>query len=357
MIQSVRQTRFYRALVLGTLGLGLGLGGANAATPATAPAARLTALPGWVIYSPGQESYGYRYGPALIQNPDGSLDAWFASPGGPAADGTGEWDWIRHRRSPDGGSHWGPETVVLRPTMGSRDRFSVCDPAVVRLGDWYYLGVTSVDNQPGNRNCVYVARSHAPTGPFEKWNGHGWGGAPAPLIEFTTPTEAWGAGEPSFVVQDSTLYVYYTWWVNKNPDGPLCNQTRVATAPAGDPDWPARLRLRGVAFDRVADEDSADVKYSDELKLFLSVSTASRMGPDAHLVYRTSGDGLHFGPPTKLSQNVKTWCHNSGLAGTPVGHIPAGMRPLLGYAYSDEPKINWGHWHTLLQPVQIERGP
>ena len=329
----------------------------SAEPSAAAPAVRLSALPGWVIFAPGKEAYGYRYGPALIQNSDGSQDVWLASPGGKADDGTGQWDWIRYKHSTDGGKTWGPESVVLRPTVGSRDCCSVCDPAVVHIGDWYYLGVTSVDNEPGNRNCVFVSRARSPTGPFEKWNGQGWGDAPAPIIEFTTPAEAWGAGEPSFVVKDSTLYVYYTWWVTKNPAGPLSNQTRVATAPANDPDWPAHLQRRGVAFDRVAEEDSADVKYSDDLKLFIAISTASRMGPEAHVVYRTSADGLRFGPPAKLTENVKAWCHNAGLSGTPEGHLPTGQRPLLGYAYSDEPKVNWGHWHTFLQPVIIERAP
>lgn len=340
-----------------TTGLLLWLTAVSAMPLTNGQAVRLTALPGWVIFTPGKETYAYRYGPSLIMNSDGSLDAWFASPGGPAADGTWEWDWIRHKRSPDGGKTWGAETVVLRPTVGSRDRFSVCDPAVVRFGGWYYLGVTGVDNKPGNRNCVFVARSQSPTGPFEKWNGKGWGGAPVPLVEFTIPAEAWGAGEPSFIVKDSTLYVYYTWWITKNPDGPTCNQTRVATAPADDPNWPAQLRGRGIAFDRVADEDSADVKYADGLRLFLSISTASRMGPNAHIVYRTSADGLRFGAPAKLTENVKAWCHNAGLSGTADGHIPAGVNPLLGYAYSNEPKVNRGYWYTFLQPVIIERAP
>ena len=35
-------------------------------------------LPGWDIYKAGT----YRYGPCFINNEDGSIDAWFASPGG-----------------------------------------------------------------------------------------------------------------------------------------------------------------------------------------------------------------------------------------------------------------------------------
>lgn len=316
------------------------------------PSLHLTAEPGWVIFDPNKDGYAYRYGPGMIANDDGSLDAWFASPGGP-----GEWDWIRYKRSPDGGRTWEPEQVVLRPTPKSLDNISVCDPGVVRFGGWTYVGVTAVDNEPGNRNQVFVARSKSPTGPFEKWNGKGWGGDPQPLVGFTTPPEAWGAGEPSFVVKGKTIYIYYTWWVTVNNNGPTCNQTRVATAPANDPNWPAHVTYRGIAWDREGGEDSADVKYVDARKCFLSVSTASRMGPAAHIVYRTSRDGIRWSAPAKLAENIKPWCHNCGISGTGEGHID-GKRPvLLGYAYSAEPKVNWGKWLTQLAPVTITSGP
>ena len=66
---------------------------------------------------------------------------------------------------------------------------------------------------------------------------------------------------------------------------------------------------------------------------------------------------MRFGAPAKLTENVKAWCHNAGLSGTADGHIPAGVNPLLGYAYSNEPKVNRGYWYTFLQPVIIERAP
>jgi hypothetical protein len=289
----------------------------------------------------------------MIVNADGSIDAWFASPGGIDADRVHQWDWIRHKRSADGGKTWTPETIVLKATEKSLDRLSVCDPGVVRFGGWYYLGTTAVDNDPGNRNKVFVARSKSPAGPFEKWNGKGWGGMPAPIVSFTTPEEAWGAGEPSFVVKGRTLYIYYTWWVTKNPAGPLLNQTRVATAPAGDPNWPAKMVTKGVAFDREEGEDSSDVKYVDAMKCFLSISTASRMGPNAHIVYRTSTDGIRFSAPAKLTENIKAWCHNAGISGSENGHIDVARPCWIGYAYSAEAKTNWANWYTELHPVEI----
>lgn len=74
---------------------------------------------GRVIFDPTKDGHGYRYGPAMIINPDGSIDAWFASPGGKGKDGKYQWDWIRHKRSADGGKTWSAETVVLRATASS----------------------------------------------------------------------------------------------------------------------------------------------------------------------------------------------------------------------------------------------
>ena len=43
---------------------------------------------GWDIYTGGQ----YRYGPSIIVNKDGSVDAWFAAPGGYHDDGNLKFD-------------------------------------------------------------------------------------------------------------------------------------------------------------------------------------------------------------------------------------------------------------------------
>ena len=55
---------------------------------------------GYDIYRlPVNLDYGYRYGCTYLYNPDGSVDAYFACPGGV----DNEWDWISYRHSDDGG--------------------------------------------------------------------------------------------------------------------------------------------------------------------------------------------------------------------------------------------------------------
>ena len=146
---------------------------------------------GEVIYNPGS-SNGYNYGPSIIINDDGSIDAWFSSPGNNGS----QWDWIRYRHSEDG-VNWSSSEVVLKPTPGSLDSCSVCDPGVIYFNDYYYLAYTGTNdvNRNGYNNSAFVARSENPDGPFEKWNGEGWGGDPVPMIEHTGDPSEWGIGE------------------------------------------------------------------------------------------------------------------------------------------------------------------
>jgi hypothetical protein len=55
---------------------------------------------------------GHRYGPSIIINPDKSIDMWLASTGF-----SEQWDWIRHKRSIDGGKSWGNWDTFLNPIM------------------------------------------------------------------------------------------------------------------------------------------------------------------------------------------------------------------------------------------------
>lgn len=310
---------------------------------------------GWIIFDPSKEQPGsYRYGPSIIINEDSSIDVWFASPGGTGTDGVHQWDWIRHRHSEDGGRTWGTETIVLKANEGSRDKMAVCDPGVIRFGGYYYLGVTAVEDPKGNCNEVFVARSKLPTGPFEKWNGSGWGGDPTPLVEFRSPEDVWGAGEPSFVKKGDTLFIYYTWW-SRWEDGTPVEETRVATAPADDPHWPGKTTYRGVAFKREQAEDSTDVKYVDAAGRFVALATARRFTPESYITIRESIDGISWNEPKKVTAQIKAKCHNMGISGTPEGHLDTNAQNFVAYAFADgtRPGVSWAYWHTFLNPVTI----
>ncbi|MBQ8578797.1 MAG: exo-alpha-sialidase [Clostridia bacterium] len=302
------------------------------------------------IYAPCEGmSWGYRYGPSIMVH-DGICEAWFASPG----DGY-EADWFTYRRSTDNGRTWSDEVVVLTPTPDSMDWFSVCDPTVIKYGGYYYIGYTSTVYADGGGVCnnAFVARSQNAEGPYEKWTGDGWGeqrgalrwmGRPAPILYFDEPWQNWGAGEPSFVVKDDVLYIYYTW-TSKRADGSSYHMTRVATADITREDWPATVRYRGVAAVRTGGgHDSFDVVYCEDLDKFVAISTDKRFTADSMLAIYESDDGISFVRVNEIRANTSFMCHNSGISGDCLHHIRAGDVMLLAYAYGDA----WGRWHTRL---------
>ena len=296
---------------------------------------------GYDIYQlPIDQEWGYRYGATYLYNDDGSVDAYFACVGT-----NGEWDWISYRHSPDGGETWTPEKIVLTPTKGSMDHFSNCDPGVVYFGGYYYLGYTSTLNETGACNNVFVARSKNPDGPFEKWNGSGWGGyEPQPIFYYDEAYNKFGMGEPSFVELNGTLYIYYT---NAAPSG---EYTMVATADATNENWPATLQHHGAAVKK--NTDSIDVKYVEEWGKFVGLATGSRMGSSSYLAFYESNDGFTFELVEAVREGTLTHLHNAGLSSRRNGHIRLSEdadKLRVIYAHGE----GWGTWNTRVQPISM----
>ena len=301
----------------------------------------------------------YRYGPSIMSDGKGGVHAWFASPG----DSRKEYDWITYRHSDDGGKTWGAEKVVLSPTPGSADLKSVCDPDVFFYDGYYYLGYTGTVNKDGLCNNVFLARSQSPEGPFEKWDGKGWGGAPVPLIYFEGIDIGWGVGEPSFVVLDDTLYIYNTLDSFSDVFG-WVRATQVHTADLTDPSWPNAIGCDGISVFRndsepeseymYEDSDSWDVAYLEDSGKFVALTTNRRFKDDSCLLYYESDDGIHFERVSELNTNVISGCHNCGLMSDGSGHIAADDETILGYAYAGSGESKWGMWATRFAPVQID---
>ena len=297
---------------------------------------------GYDIYQlPEDQSWGYRYGVTYLYNDDGSVDAYFACVGTIP----GEWDWISYRHSPDGGETWTDEKIVLTPTQGSMDHFSNCDPGVVYFNGYYYLGYTSTLNETGACNNVFVARSKNPDGPFEKWNGSGWGGyEPQPIFYYDEAYNKFGMGEPSFVELNGTLYIYYT---NAAPSG---EYTMVATADATDENWPATIQNHGSAVKKHT--DSIDVKYVEEWGKFIGIATGSRMGSSSYLAVYESDNGMEFTLVDAVREGTLTHLHNAGISSRRNGHIKLSEdadKLRVIYAHGE----GWGTWNTRIQPISL----
>lgn len=295
---------------------------------------------GFDVYAPTEgKSSGYRYGASIITNADGSIDMWTAGPGD-----KDQWDWIFYTHSPDGGKNWTKEQVVLTPTPGSDDFYSCCDPGVIKIGEYYYIGYTSTVNSKGIENNVFVARSLNPAGPYEKWNGNGWGGKPESIVTYNGDVTTFGAGEPSFIVVKDKLYIYYTW-----KDGAL-NQTRLSVADATDENWPATMEYQGVAIDHTFEsEDSSDVKYIEDCGKFVAINTVNRFSEDSSIGIYVSDDGLNFKISNFMKTNTSHCCHNAGISSRANGHILLEDDVFMVYAYGDI----WGLWATRMHKVDI----
>jgi hypothetical protein len=303
---------------------------------------------GWKIYDPMTDETArcnYRYGPVFIINEDRSIDMWVSSGGL-----YGEWDWIAYTRSLDGGLTWVEERIAIRPSPGMMDGYSVCDPAILKIGQYYYLGYTSLDMNLsyGWSNNIFVARSTFPEGPYEKWNGNGWGGNPKPFIIFDGPANYYGAGEPSFVEKDGTVYIYYSW-ISEDQDGKKITQTRLCTAPSTSDNWPGNLTYQGIAINKKSSSDSADVKYISDYGKFLAITTADRFTADSYVKMYESTDGINFTPSNISLKNLEPFLHNAGISGRANGHINLFDNNFIAYAYG----YPWASWRTHLNPISL----
>ena len=300
---------------------------------------------GFDTWQPVRDHGGYRYGPSMILNADGSLDVWAAS------NGPGDLvDLVNYKRYSEDFKKCTREVTAVKPTAESYDEKWTCDPGVVKFGGWYYIGYTTTAVPAGVENEVCVARSRNPEGPFtEKWTGTGWGVLPAPIIRYDGQPNQFGAGEPAFVVMGDTLYVYYSWCDEKGA------ATRVATADATDENWPATLALRGECIPpKAAGGDSADVKYVDACGRFVAVFTEQRFTDESYVAVWESFDGLTFRPSGFVKANTMKKLHNCGISGRADGHIGAGDPVYLSYAYAGGGNEgSWGNWATRLHRVTL----
>ena len=280
-------------------------------------------------------------------------------------------DFFTYFHSTDGGVSWTKERDVLFGTEGSEDEWSVCDPGSAYFGGWYYLAYTSAPKRSGSMdgtklegrfNHCYIARSRTPQGPWYKWNGSGWGGEPAKVVEFKGDPREWGCGEPSIVVKDNTVYFYHSLVEGYNKadaDGketivvkPGTRKTKVLTASVSD-DWPAHLVDRGVAFDQTPriSPDSADVKYVEDYDLFYAFHNYYIYTSLSKIAVWTSQDGIRFTYKGDMAGSFQLGSANLGVSGDGEGHIRLSEQQYLGYAYG----INsWGCWSTWFGPIYFE---
>ena len=298
------------------------------------------------------DRFFYAYGANWLYNEDGSVDLWYASCG----DTQTYWDCVSYRHSDDGGQTWSMPQAAVMPTTKAEDAHSCCDPGVVYFNGYYYIGYTSTVNGNGLCNNVYVARSEKPGGPYEKWNGSGWGGLdPRPIFHYDLGDAVFGAGEPCFVELNGTLYIYYRMAGPNYEGGYDYPYYMVATADATDENWPATIKNHGAAFaigELAQHTDSMDIKYVEEWGKFVGITTGRRMTDKGYIAVYESSDGLTFELVDVIRDKVYAGCHNAGFSSRPNGHIRLSEdadRLHITYGYG----VDVGAWNIKGQPVAL----
>ncbi|MEB2313958.1 MAG: hypothetical protein OZ921_07705 [Sorangiineae bacterium] len=320
----------------------LGEAGPDASDASTEPdAAPLPAVTsstrGWVDIAGTRPSY--EYGPAIIRE-GSTYYAFYCSD--PTVTG---WDTIRMSTSQDGSS-WSAPVDALVPG-GAYDLDSACDPTVVKFRGVYWMYYTCInttsspDGYHNNRVCVAV--SDDVSGPYRKYE--------RPVVEDLGCPSDWNAsycvGQPSAVVADARVYLYYTNAYPGDP-GPAPGDIHLATSTDGVQFQPAN----GGA--PVWNHRDVDVKRDRRSGLFLMVQGEV---DTKQIVWTASSDGVHwlpYDPSRSIAFNTSMPAdgrnHNPGLAGDALGHFDGMTFVMYGSSYES----GWGKWHLYRSDIVVE---
>ena len=245
-------------------------------------------------YIPADLKVQYVYAPSIIYSQGAYHSYYCSTPSGGSV--KGGMDFIRYSSSANL-VNWTAPSLMLQPSNLDSER-SACDPSVVRFnaGDGLYYYMFYSGNAKGVQTVNFVARSVSPTGPFLKYTDRGtWEQAPRDPHVITYPFYAggedgsgiYGAGEPSVVVRDGALYMWYT--------------DTTASSNKKTPQVYLRTSWDGINWSNAQATNvsnySIDVKYDRVRGLFVMFEIPHMHQKESKLIARTSKDGTNWSPP------------------------------------------------------------
>lgn len=308
---------------------------------------------GQVIFTPpGSTQYAYRYGPAILIDGD-RIDIWASAP--PLVSNGVRYgnDSIEYIRSTDGGKTWTEWKTVLYPTLNSEDQWSTCDPGAFKYGDYYYVGYTGSPEFRTNPdkekqvNNLFIARAKNPEGPYEKWNGNGWGGDPYAITRYSG--DGVGCSMPSFTVKGDTLYMYYVDQTHPDQDWNSEGNISVSTFSLKDPNWPGNE-----LSNKMCENKPEEVRYCPDIDKFIGFQLKGGWDYDSYVEIYESTDGVNFTKTSSFRNNFPHYAHNIGISGNNLGQLDLSIQNYIGTAYTPTGvEAWWGHWHTQLIPLYI----
>ncbi len=273
------------------------------------------------------------FDPCFIQYKNGNIDGWYTVTGS----NTGE-TWIVHNAYDYNKKTWSAYKSVIQTESGSLDSYSVSQPSAIKVGDYYYIAYTgSSNNEEGTQgNCsgIFVARAANPEGPYQKWNGEGWGGAPRPFIYYDGPDTMQGASGASLIELDGTLYIYYTW-NSADLSGNPVNEIRLAKSSAVDLNWPGALQTYGSVCKGKGRTSDIEVKYSEETGKMFAIGIESVSDEDSAIVCFEGNTPELLTRVSSVRSGVYNFISSIGISGSVNGHLRAQnvSTPFVMYSY------------------------
>jgi len=295
----------------------------------------------------------YAYAPSIIFQ-DNVYHVFFCSGGNisPA------WDYIRYTKSEDGGQTWSVPVDMLHATAYGGMDLSACDPSVVYFQGFYYMYYGSAVTNATNvyQTVVQIARSTAIDGPYLTYTQRGtWEDTPTdpqviiqPLVTRTEQPSGYGAGQPSAVVVNGKIRLWYSDDSLMPGASGDWGSYRLYLLESSDPvTWtPDKNRVTNIYG-----EDSPDVKYEPNTQMYIATWIQNMFTNGASLVRASSTDGLTFGKTQVLIYGIPDgsfppFSNNVGDTSDSSGNlIPSAAQRIIGFGKPlSQNAIDAGHW-------------
>lgn len=268
----------------------------------------------------------YGYGPSIILKDD-VLHVFFCSGGNifPA------FDYVRYVKSTDGGKIWTAPVDMLH----GNTELGACDPSVVYYQGFYYMFFGSAYYTAPNltQTITEVARSQNIDGPYLTYTERGtWEDTPSdakviikPLVFRDTDPTGYGAGQPTVVVRNGKLLMWYT---DDSEDPGFYASPKFMLESTDPVTWAPGPDKRTNS----SPQDSVDVKYDAQLNQFVMTHISAPFSQGSSLTRSYSSDGLMWSSPQIVinSTYFPGYTNNVGVAGDELGNtVPSST--LVGF--------------------------
>lgn len=235
------------------------------------------------------------------------------------------------------GTDWVAPLRTMTGDYGGGDQTFCHYPSVVKAGEYYYCVYFGAVPEHYN---MCIARSKNADGPWEKWNGEGWGGKAKDLR-----IGGYIGKYPSVLIKNNTVYIYSFSYEYDENEGIL----RLVTAPLGE-NWPAQLADQGELTNVMVPggiNQKFTVKYCDDINEFVGTATKGVGDGKFETYVWESADGKNFTMVGTIP-GLDEAANDVQFSGNELGHLDVTKPQYLGYYHGA-----FAAWSAAAAPLTI----